>query len=237
MPRKGCVFNLGLSRNRPQKQSGPNTEPRCLFDPLFSCQAQNVGRSAHVFLYAFLPTMSMPSIKSNSWRFAFWIIVLFTSAAIPLTLACSSPDEPTASPTSEKVDSAQSVYDGEESFQNRCAVCHGQQADGTQAGPPLVNRLYESDTIPTSHSTTPSTKASSRTTGTLVTCRRSQKSNQPRLTRSSATSATSNAPKASKLARRVNPLAFLKSTSIAPVLELQSELRTMIVWRSNRTDK
>ena len=87
--------------------------------------------------------MSMPSIKSNSWRFTFWIIVLFTSAAIPATLACSSSNEPTASPTSEKVDNAQSVYDGEESFQNRCAVCHGQQADGTQAGPPLVNRLYE----------------------------------------------------------------------------------------------
>ena len=35
------------------------------------------------------------------------------------------------------------IYDGEESFQNRCAICHGQQAEGTQTGPPLVNRLYE----------------------------------------------------------------------------------------------
>ena len=38
---------------------------------------------------------------------------------------------------------APAVYDGEDSFQNRCAVCHGQLAEGTQTGPPLVNRLYE----------------------------------------------------------------------------------------------
>ena len=35
------------------------------------------------------------------------------------------------------------VYDGEESFQDRCAVCHGEFATGTATGPPLVNRLYE----------------------------------------------------------------------------------------------
>jgi len=85
----------------------------------------------------------MPSIKSNSRHFAYWLIVLFTSAAISAAIACSSPNEPTASPTSAKVDNAQSAYSGEDSFQNRCAVCHGQNAEGTQTGPPLVNRLYE----------------------------------------------------------------------------------------------
>ncbi len=59
------------------------------------------------------------------------------------TIACSSDQESAASPTNEIVDNAQSAYDGEESFQNRCAVCHGQNAAGTATGPPLVNRLYE----------------------------------------------------------------------------------------------
>lgn len=85
----------------------------------------------------------MPSIKFNPRHLSFWIIVLFSSAALSAGIACSSANEPTASPTSAKVDDAPTVYDGEESFQNRCAVCHGQQADGTATGPPLVNRLYE----------------------------------------------------------------------------------------------
>lgn len=85
----------------------------------------------------------MPSSKLSPRHLSFWIIVLFTSAALSASIACSSANEPTASRTNAKVDDAPTVYDGEESFQNRCAVCHGQQADGTATGPPLVNRLYE----------------------------------------------------------------------------------------------
>ena len=75
------------------------------------------------------------------------IVIAFmciTAGTIMLT-GCATSSEPTEVAT-EKPDNgaaAPIVYSGEESFQNRCAVCHGQQAEGTQTGPPLVNRLYE----------------------------------------------------------------------------------------------
>lgn len=69
-------------------------------------------------------------------------IVLVTASTI-LFAGCTTTDEPTAPQPTVEIDRGPTVYDGEESFQNRCAVCHGQQADGTATGPPLVNRLYE----------------------------------------------------------------------------------------------
>ena len=67
-----------------------------------------------------------------------------TAGTIMLT-GCATPNQQTevASVTPVLDTDEVKIYSGEESFQNRCAVCHGQQAEGTQTGPPLVNRLYE----------------------------------------------------------------------------------------------
>lgn len=66
---------------------------------------------------------------------------IFISVAIALAISCgtSNRDEPATDASGEET----VTYSGEESFQNRCAVCHGQNAEGSQTGPPLVNRLYE----------------------------------------------------------------------------------------------
>ena len=69
-----------------------------------------------------------------------------TTASLILLAGCTTSDDPdevtSTTPVAVATD-APEVYDGEESFQNRCAVCHGQVADGAATGPPLVNRLYE----------------------------------------------------------------------------------------------
>ncbi len=69
-------------------------------------------------------------------------IVLVTASTI-LFAGCTTTDESAAPQPTVEIDRGPTVYHGDESFQNRCAVCHGQQADGTATGPPLVNRLYE----------------------------------------------------------------------------------------------
>lgn len=51
----------------------------------------------------------------------FGIIVLFVGS-----VACASPQP-----------------QGERLFTENCARCHGEKADGTHLGPPLVHRLYE----------------------------------------------------------------------------------------------
>ena len=67
--------------------------------------------------------------------------IIFTAVVIALTITCgtSNQDEPAVGAVVTEI----VTYSGEKSFQTRCAVCHGQKADGTQTGPPLVNRLYE----------------------------------------------------------------------------------------------
>ena len=74
------------------------------------------------------------------------LTLISATACLILITGCATSDEPTeVAPTTPVVaaTNAPAVYDGEDSFQNRCAVCHGQLAEGTQTGPPLVNRLYE----------------------------------------------------------------------------------------------
>ena len=66
-------------------------------------------------------------------------LAIASATVIAAIIACSS-EPPTPTPTTQP---EPTTYSGEESFQNRCAVCHGQLADGTATGPPLVNRLYE----------------------------------------------------------------------------------------------
>jgi len=38
--------------------------------------------------------------------------------------------------------SAQAAY-GEDLFKENCAACHGENAGGTEQGPPLIHRIYE----------------------------------------------------------------------------------------------
>ncbi len=48
------------------------------------------------------------------------------------------PPTPTATPGPES-----QVLNGEQLFKQNCAVCHGEQAQGTKQGPPLVDKIYE----------------------------------------------------------------------------------------------
>lgn len=71
--------------------------------------------------------------------------IICLAATMILLIGCVSEPETAATGQTDVLNSAEVliVYDGEESFLNRCAVCHGELADGTATGPPLVNRLYE----------------------------------------------------------------------------------------------
>lgn len=55
-----------------------------------------------------------------------WIVATALVALPVLILACGSPQP-----------------DGGQLFADNCARCHGEMADGTDLGPPLVHRLYE----------------------------------------------------------------------------------------------
>ena len=81
--------------------------------------------------------------RSESITLFLALSIVFMTASTILFAGCTTTDEPTATRPPAAIDLGPTVYDGEESFQNRCAVCHGQLADGTATGPPLVNRLYE----------------------------------------------------------------------------------------------
>ena len=73
------------------------------------------------------------------------LLIMCISASMILFAGCNTNEEPATTQPPAQIDRAPTVYDGEESFQNRCAVCHGQQADGTanrttSSQPPLRNR-------------------------------------------------------------------------------------------------
>lgn len=55
-----------------------------------------------------------------------WVAFIALMASLILALACGSPQP-----------------DGDLLFADNCARCHGEKADGTDVGPPLVHRLYE----------------------------------------------------------------------------------------------
>ena len=67
--------------------------------------------------------------------------VFLAIIAVSIMISCGTDNA--AESVVEPTDTVTAVYSGEESFQDRCAVCHGQLADGTASGPPLVDRLYE----------------------------------------------------------------------------------------------
>ena len=72
---------------------------------------------------------------------ALWLMAAL--AALLLTVACNG--EPDAmAPAGEEARSTQSSAssEGKALFNRTCAVCHGLNADGTQAGPPLVDAIY-----------------------------------------------------------------------------------------------
>lgn len=73
------------------------------------------------------------------------LMAVCISASTAALVGCASDPQTsaTAQPEVARSIAVPATYDGEESFQNRCAVCHGELATGTATGPPLVNRLYE----------------------------------------------------------------------------------------------
>ncbi len=127
-------------RIRPQKQSG--TKPRTTTSVQSALQLSSTQKrepTGSRFLLSLSPSapLKMSSLTSN--YHAFKLLAFASAILIAVITACSS-EPPTPTPTTQR---EPTTYSGEESFQNRCAVCHGQQADGTATGPPLVNRLYE----------------------------------------------------------------------------------------------
>lgn len=62
--------------------------------------------------------------------------------ALALLYGCSGGDEPEQG-SSDEVDPVA----GRELYAQNCAVCHGEQAQGTSEGPPLVHELY----VPSHH--------------------------------------------------------------------------------------
>ena len=61
---------------------------------------------------------------------------LMTSVAVlALAVACAGGNGAGSS-------QASASQEGEAAFNRTCSVCHGANAEGTQAGPPLVHRVY-----------------------------------------------------------------------------------------------
>ena len=71
------------------------------------------------------------------------LAMMCLTAGTILFTSCASGDESVTPTEATQTNTNLVVYDGEESFQDRCAVCHGEFATGTATGPPLVDRLYE----------------------------------------------------------------------------------------------
>ena len=87
----------------------------------------------------------MNNVRHALFRRSTAFVLACASVILIIVSGCTSDDEPAEldDVMSSTAGSEVKTYSGEESFQNRCAVCHGQNADGTATGPPLVNRLYE----------------------------------------------------------------------------------------------
>lgn len=61
-----------------------------------------------------------------------WLLV----ALVPVVVACGSGDGDTSAAGGGDAER------GQELFAANCAACHGEEARGTDAGPPLVHELY-----------------------------------------------------------------------------------------------
>ena len=83
------------------------------------------------------------TIRRVSFAHFIALAIISSTAGTILFASCTSDDESVTPTKTTQTETKLVVYDGEESFQNRCAVCHGELASGTATGPPLVNRLYE----------------------------------------------------------------------------------------------
>ncbi len=82
-------------------------------------------------------------IRRVSFAHFIALAIISSTAGTILFTSCTLDAESVTPTKTTQTKTKLVVYDGEESFQNRCAVCHGQQARGTATGPPLVHRLYE----------------------------------------------------------------------------------------------
>ena len=86
-------------------------------------------------------------------RYLAWYLALFlafTLTGLAGSLACTGADAPAGEntgppPVGAPVSNPEppSFAAGEALFNGNCALCHGQKAVGTQAGPPLIHKVYE----------------------------------------------------------------------------------------------
>ena len=67
------------------------------------------------------------------WCARLWYVAAV--AALLSVAACSGGSD-------AESNQASASQEGEAAFNRTCSVCHGANAEGTQAGPPLVHRLY-----------------------------------------------------------------------------------------------
>jgi mono/diheme cytochrome c family protein len=68
-----------------------------------------------------------------------WSLVSAAGLVAVVLAGCGDDNDEVAAPSTEEGDPVR----GQELFQRNCASCHGQMADGTSAGPPLVHEVYE----------------------------------------------------------------------------------------------
>ncbi len=64
--------------------------------------------------------------------------ITVASGAVALLAACGTTPESAPEPTAV-VDLGR----GQQLFENNCAACHGQLAEGTENGPPFLHQVYE----------------------------------------------------------------------------------------------
>ena len=74
-------------------------------------------------------------MSSGKLRPGFLGILMSVVALLTLAVACTGGGESGSN-------QASASQEGEAAFNRTCSVCHGGMAEGTQAGPPLVDRLY-----------------------------------------------------------------------------------------------
>ena len=94
----------------------------------------------------------MPALRS--WRIRLLTLAILLTSAALVVGACGSSDEgyqdtethdtdDTARVALTEGELSESALAGEKLFTANCSMCHGDRANGTNQGPPLVHQIYE----------------------------------------------------------------------------------------------
>ena len=75
--------------------------------------------------------------RTASWAIPIVVVALAAVVAVVLVVSGGSSEEPPAPGSPEE------LALGEEVYEQSCATCHGPEARGGLAGPPLVHEVYE----------------------------------------------------------------------------------------------